>query len=118
MPVEFRVRAGTLDPVDIPAGPWGYTISMPWHGDDPAAAACNRQMFLKSLRKMREYGFTACSGIPSIAYRGFKDGKPVLDFTAGRRADEARQGVGIPGRRELRRRRLGHRPLLPGPRRR
>ena len=24
--VEFRVRTGTLDPVDIPAGPWGYTI--------------------------------------------------------------------------------------------
>ena len=30
---------------------------------------------------MREYGFTTCSGLPSIAYRGFKDGKPVLDFT-------------------------------------
>ena len=31
---------------------------------------------------MREYGFTTFSGVPSIAYRGFKDGKPVLDFTA------------------------------------
>ncbi len=31
---------------------------------------------------MREYGFTTCSGFPHIAYRGFKDGKPVLDFTA------------------------------------
>ena len=38
VPVEFRVRTGTLDPVDIPAGPWGYTIGMPWYGDDPAAA--------------------------------------------------------------------------------
>ncbi len=36
----------------------------------------------KSLLKMREYGFTTFSGIPNITYRGFKDGKPVLDFTA------------------------------------
>jgi hypothetical protein len=37
-------------------------------------------MMLKSLRKMREYGFTACSGIPSIEFRGFNQGRPVLDF--------------------------------------
>ena len=30
---------------------------------------------------MRDYGFTACSGLPSIAYHGFNNGKPVLDFT-------------------------------------
>jgi hypothetical protein len=42
----------------------------------------NRDMTLKSLRKMREYGFTAFSGVPTIAYRGFADGRPVLDFTA------------------------------------
>ena len=82
IPVEFRVRAGTLDPVDVPAGPWGYTIGIPWHGDDPAAAAYNQDMMLKSLRKMREYGCTTCSGIPSIAFRGFQAGQPVLDFTA------------------------------------
>lgn len=82
VPVEFRVRAGTLDPVDIPAGPWGYTISIPWYGDDPATAAWNQRLMEQSLRKMREYGFTACSGIPSIAYRGFRNGEPVLDFAA------------------------------------
>jgi hypothetical protein len=82
IPIEFRVRRGTLDPLDIPAGPWGYTIGIPWYGDDLAAAAWNEAMMLKSLRKMREYGFTTCSGIPQIAYRGFKDGKPVLDFKA------------------------------------
>ncbi len=81
IPVEFRVRMGTLDPVDIPAGPWGCTINTPWYSDDPAAAEYNRQMYLKGLRKIREYGFTAFSGIPSITYRGFRDGKPVLDFT-------------------------------------
>ena len=80
VPVEFLVRTGTLDPVDIPAGPWGHSISTPWYGDDPVAAAWNRNMMQRSLRKMREYGFTACSGIPSIAYRGFRDGEPVLDF--------------------------------------
>jgi len=85
VPIEFRVRAGTLDPVDVPAGPWGYTIGIPWHGEDPAAAKFNQTMSLASLRKMREYGFTAFSGIPSIAYQGFEDGKPVLDF---RTADE------------------------------
>ena len=79
VPIEFRVRAGRLDRVDIPAGPWGYTIGIPW-GDDPLAAACNREMAAKTLRKMREYGFTAFSGMPAIAYEGFRDGKPVLDF--------------------------------------
>ncbi len=82
VPVEFRVRAGTLDPVDIPAGPYSYTISVPWYEDDPKTAQYNREATLKSLKKMREYGFTSCSGFPHIAYRGFKDGKPVLDFTA------------------------------------
>ncbi|MGA2033717.1 MAG: hypothetical protein ABSG68_15800 [Thermoguttaceae bacterium] len=81
LPVSLRVRAGTLDPVDIPAGPWGYTIGTPWPEDDPAAAAFNRETALKSLRKMREYGFTVCSGFPNIAYRGFQHGEPVLDFT-------------------------------------
>lgn len=81
VPLEFTVRKGTLDPVDIPAGPWGYTIDLPWEGDE--AAAWNRAMAVKSLRKLREYGFTTASGLPVIQYRGFKDGKPVLDFTTG-----------------------------------
>ncbi len=82
IPLEVRVRAGTLLPVDIPAGPFGYTTSIPWYGDDPQAASFNQQLVKKSLQKMREYGFTACSGLPSIAYRGFSQGKPVLDFAA------------------------------------
>ena len=82
IPLEFRVRAGTLLPVDIPAGPFGYTTSIPWFGDDAQAASFNQQMVKKSLQKMREYGFTACSGLPAIAFRGFSQGKPVLDFAA------------------------------------
>jgi hypothetical protein len=81
LPVEFRVRAGRLDPVDIPVGPWGYTIGIPWPHNDPAATAYNQQMTLQSLRKMREYGFTTFSGAPTIAYRGFHGGKPVLEYT-------------------------------------
>jgi len=81
VPVEFRVRAGTLDAVDIPAGPFSYTIGLPWYEDDPRTADYNRKSTLSSLKKMREYGFTTCSGFPHIAYRGFQNGKPVLDFT-------------------------------------
>ena len=81
VPVEFLVRAGTLDPVDIPAGPFGSTMHIPWYEDDPAAAAFNRAEDLASLKLIREYGFTTCSGLPHIAYGGFKAGRPVLDFT-------------------------------------
>ena len=81
IPLEFRVRAGTLDPVDIPAGPFGHAIRIPWFEDDPRAAAFNQRLVEKSLRRMREYGFTACTGMPSIAFRGFDQGKPVLDFS-------------------------------------
>ncbi|HUT34315.1 MAG TPA: glycoside hydrolase domain-containing protein [Planctomycetota bacterium] len=79
--IQLHVRAGTLDPVDIPAGPWGYQIGVPWPGGDAEAAAFNADLCLKSLRRMREYGFTIFSGAPAIAYKGFKDGQPVLDFS-------------------------------------
>ncbi len=82
LPLEFRVRTGTLDPVDVPAGPFGSSINLPWFGDDPKAVAFNQLLLQRSLRKMREYGFTACSGLPSIAYEGFDCGKPLLDFRA------------------------------------
>ena len=35
---RFASARETLDPVDIPAGPFGYTIGIPWFGEDPAAA--------------------------------------------------------------------------------
>jgi hypothetical protein len=85
LPVEFSVHNGTLDPVDVPAGPWGYNIGVPWFGGDPAAEAFSREMTAKSLRRLRDYGFTTFSGAPNISYNGFKDGKPLLDFA---RADE------------------------------
>jgi hypothetical protein len=81
LPLRFTVRKGTLDPVDVPAGPWGYTIDLPWYGDE--AAAWNRALAVKSLRRLRDYGFTTASGLPVVTYRGFKDGAPRFDFSHG-----------------------------------
>ena len=49
LPLEFTVHTGTLDAVDVPAGPWGHTIDLPWDG--PEAEAWNRDMAAKSLRE-------------------------------------------------------------------
>jgi hypothetical protein len=81
VPLEFTVRKGTLDAVDVPAGPFGHTIDLPWYAEE--AAAWNRDMAVKSLRKLREYGFTTVSGLPVVSYQGFKDGVPQFDFTQG-----------------------------------
>jgi len=81
VPLEFTVRKGTLDEVDLPVGPWGHTIDLPWYGEE--VGEWNQAMAVKSLRKMREYGFTSCSGLPIVTYRGFQDGAPVLDFSVG-----------------------------------
>jgi hypothetical protein len=78
LPVSFTVHRGTLDPVDIPVGPFGHTIAVPWYEDD--AAAWNHALTVKSLRKLREAGFTTASGLPVVTYLGFKDGVPHFDF--------------------------------------
>jgi hypothetical protein len=91
IPLKFRVRKGTLDTVDIPAGPWGHTIDLPWNG--PEAHTWNASMAEKSMKKLHEYGFTTFSGLPYCSLKGFKDGKPEIDFSAGdaqmKRAREA-----------------------------
>ncbi len=95
VPLEFQVRAGTLDPVDIPAGPFGHAIGMPWYQDDPRAAKFNQQLVEQSLRRMRLYGFTACTGLPSITFRGFDKGKPILDFTEADRQMKLARDLGF-----------------------
>lgn len=91
LPLELRVRRGTLDSLDIPAGPWGYAIRTPWYEDDPAAAAFHEQLALKSLRRLRDYGFTMFSGLPAVRFQGFKNGQPVLGFsTSDTRMQQAR----------------------------
>ena len=82
LPLAFTVRHGTLDPLDTPAGPLGHDIGIPWIGNDPDATAFAESMTEKSLRKLREYGFTCFSGMPAISYKGFdKTHQPMLDFT-------------------------------------
>ncbi|MGH7223165.1 MAG: hypothetical protein ACRELF_08055, partial [Gemmataceae bacterium] len=81
LPLEFTVRKGKLDAVDVPAGPFGHTIDLPWYAQE--AAVWNREMTIKSLRKLREYGFTTVSGLPVIRYQGCKAGVPRFDFTQG-----------------------------------
>jgi hypothetical protein len=66
LPVELRIRKGTLDDVDIPAGPWG--LEVPYLDN------------LTCLKKLREYGFTDFSSGPQVRYSGFKGGVPQLDF--------------------------------------
>lgn len=81
LPLEFTVRKGTLDAVDVPAGPFGHTLDLPWYAEE--TADWNRAMAVKSLRKLREYGFTTVSGLPVVRYHGFKNGVPQLDFSQG-----------------------------------
>lgn len=81
LPLRFTVHKGTLDPVDVPAGPFSHTIDLPWYGDE--AADWDHSMAVKSLKKLREYGFTTATGLPVLAYHGFKDGKPQIDFSVG-----------------------------------
>ena len=81
VPVEYRVYKGVLDEADIPVGPWGHEIRIPWSESDPHTQAWNDTMTRKSLRRLRDYGFTTFSGLPRIRYEGFKNGRPQLDFT-------------------------------------
>jgi hypothetical protein len=93
LPIIFQVHPGTLDPVDLPVGPWGHAIDSKWFGDDPERAAENAAMARKSLAKLRDYGFTTITGLPRLQYEGFRDGKHQFDFTTAdaqmRRAREA-----------------------------
>ena len=88
LPLRFTVRKGTLDPVDIPAGP------VRPH-DRPALVRGRgrrlepRRWRSKSLRKLRAVRLhdrrAAC---PSITYRGFEDGASPDSTSPRRRPDE------------------------------
>ncbi|MFV2067155.1 MAG: glycoside hydrolase domain-containing protein [Pirellulales bacterium] len=80
LPVELRVFAGTLDEVDVPVGPWGHAIGLPWYNEG-VVTRWKAEMARKSLTKMREYGLTTCSGVPTIHLKGWANGKPRIDFT-------------------------------------
>ena len=79
VPLSVRVFSTPLDELDVPAGPWGSTISLPWFSED--LGGYNRTLFRRSLAKMRDYGCTTFSGIPTLRLRGWKDNKPDVDFS-------------------------------------
>lgn len=83
VPVELRVRKGALDDMDIPAGPWG--LEVPYMDN------------LASLKKLREYGFTTFSSGQIVAYRGFQNGKPQLDFAAADKLMANARDLGFKG---------------------
>ncbi len=94
-PLQFTVRRGALDPMDIPAGPFGGSIALPWFSDDPATTAFTASVSAKSLRLLRERGFTMFSGVPRIDYLGFAGGKPNLDFRYGDREMQQAKDLGF-----------------------
>jgi hypothetical protein len=87
--LSVRLFATKLDELDVPAGPYGSTIDLPWYSEE--TGAYNLRMFRRCLAKMREYGCTAFSGIPTLRITGWKDGKPTIDFSqADREMADAR----------------------------
>lgn len=80
IPLRLTVLKGSLDAMDIPAGPWGIYIETQWFKDDPKALAFNADMTGRGMRLLREHGFTLFSGAPSVVYQGFRNGAPAFDF--------------------------------------
>ncbi len=83
LPIHIRLFATRLEELDVAAGPWGSALDLPWFASD--LGDYRREMFRKSLAKMREYGCTTFSGIPTLEIRAWKDHVPEIDFT---RADQ------------------------------
>ena len=90
--LSARLFATPLDAVDVAAGPWGSNITLPWYSED--LGDYNRVMFRKCLAKMRDYGCTTFSGIPTLRIRGWQNGTPDIDFTQadGEMADARAEG--------------------------
>ncbi|MDQ3813434.1 MAG: hypothetical protein M3347_05730 [Armatimonadota bacterium] len=76
--LNARLFATPLDELDVPAGPWGSNIPLPWYRED--LGDYDRTMFRKCLAKLREYGCTSFSGIPTLRIKSWKDGQPEIDF--------------------------------------
>jgi hypothetical protein len=93
--LSARLFATPLDEADVPAGPWGCSTDLPWYAED--LGGYNDEMFGKCLAKMREYGLTTFSGIPTIRLVGWQDGKPDLDFSRADQEMAAAKAAGFKG---------------------
>jgi hypothetical protein len=81
IPVKIRVLPFALDPItDLPVGPWGSGIDLPWFGDDERTVQWRWAMFEKSLDAIREAGCTSFSGRPTLKVKA-ANGKIELDTT-------------------------------------
>ncbi len=77
--------------LDVPAGPWGSNIELPWRGDEKGDY--EKQMYRKSLAKLRDYGLTSFSGIPTLRISGWQNRVPQIDFAeADREMADAQSG--------------------------
>lgn len=94
VPLRLTVRRGKLADTDIPVGPFGGRIGIPWQEDDPQTAAFGADMTEKSLHLLRSRGFTMFSGVPYITV-GFPNGKPALDFSAADRQMRVAKELGF-----------------------
>ncbi len=94
MPVRFTVLKGTLDPVNIPVGPFGGGIGSPWFADDPKAAKFSEDLTEKSMRLLRQRGFTMFSGVPAITYAS-RDGHPAMNFSIADRQMQQAKDLGF-----------------------
>ncbi len=66
-PLTVRVLPFDLPAVkDLPVGPWGSGIDIPWVEGDPAAEEWNLKNFSQTLDALKTYGFTSFSGRPHI----------------------------------------------------
>ncbi|MCP4680245.1 MAG: hypothetical protein GY854_33085 [Deltaproteobacteria bacterium] len=95
VPVQFRVYKGTLASVDIPVGPWGHNIRLPWYDRDPQKENWERAMNRRALEALRKHGFTTFSGMPTLRYRGFENGKPKIDYTVADKQMKMAREVGF-----------------------
>jgi hypothetical protein len=78
-----RLFAAPLAEADVPLGPWGCNIALPWYGED--MGTYGRDMYRRCLATMRAAGLTSFSGIPHVRLIGFRNKLPMLDF---KEADE------------------------------
>ena len=95
VPIHLTVRKGILAEADIPAGPFGGRIGLPFVENDPEAIDFSINMTEKSLHAIRAKGFTMFSGVPYVTYQGFSGGKPVLDFSAADRQMKVVKDLGF-----------------------
>lgn len=66
-PLTVRVLPFDLPQVkDLPVGPWGSGIGIPWIEGDPEVEAWDLENFSQTLDALKKYGFTSFSGRPHV----------------------------------------------------